>query len=1135
MRNSTTSRFFDLVRSVTAGTTSRSENDLSRHLANTLEGLGLHTVLDSSIRSSAARKTRPDILAYTNSLDADLVAAADIVIESKLPSAYTGERLSNAMLGELWDTKTLPYIGANLSRIQYFVLTTFTDYVILRINSEIRECFRQLLRDQASQQSSNFRQLCRANTTLLSLENLEKPGWKNIAEYWETWLRNHFEPAALISPSLAEIRDSIVLRGAADLENLARQLAELTAGPEASDTSARFVGLFDSIRSQLSRSYNDLEPEIRRDLHLFVMSRNPASDLSTVELIIREAPSSWIDEFVAAGIHSLISRLFALDVIEDIYCLDAPNPLLERELWVFHVADYEGLGPEELRRFLFGRLEAIKRSKNLILRQLAFHGAFFDWIVPLLDPLLLRRLFLLIASCDFRDLQGDLLGRFFELYSQRINRSRRRALGQYFTPIAIVRLMWSLIDDALPLSGDHIKELAVLDPAMGAGTFLAQGASILSRRGASNFWERLVGFDVSPQSIGIAQVNVYMAALQELSEDTAQEIGELRLYTTDSLDPRNGKYMKQIAPLFSDPRHKEFIERTVEVSAEIKQDKRFLVIIGNPPYKNNSDLTLAQVAERFPRLLSSSAEASQAQVRNIRDDYAWFFAAADFYGDGEGTLLCFITSDSYTKKQSYRFFRQELIRHYSILKIIRLGPSIFADVSPRINFAIIMLARRGNPLISAHDAEPLEFVDMRSVYLGSSEGATLESRLRLLEDIANRTQALPVGRLHRPDAEHGFTLYPVEEQLVGRIMRGSAPVYAKEGPRLFLRKWPGLITAFDALFRNDSRELLARRMESFFTLCKSTKGEGKKDLRFAEWAATHGIYKTDEIERLEALANQVMTHDISYSISNIKRSFAGSIPNDLRWYPPPAFRSWIYYEHRLHIPRNVNPGKPQGWGSMEQWRTPESHEILPKLIFTSSANPGFGYKAFVVDDKWYVKLHGGTSQQYNYTGLNDPGRALSLRSNENNLDREGEAALVELASEGCTPDDLLHFIAGIYNSSLALDFLDEESGHDLQIRLPSQKSRSLAATIAKSSRRLRDLHRILYDSPLQGELPEETGLSLAPVELLSELGITRRTRKAKRFKSGDYFELPADLGKTVTEAIELEQATLDEQVDLFYS
>lgn len=1128
------SRFFDLVRSVTAGTTSRSENDLSRHLANIFEGLGLHTVLDSSIRSSAARKTRPDILAYTNPLDADLVAAADIVIESKLPSAYTGERLSDAMFGELWSTKTLPYISANLSQIQYFILTTFTDYVVLRISSEVREFFRQLIRDQASQPSSDFLQLCQANTTLLSLAKLEKPGWKNIAEYWETWLRTHFVPAALISPSLAEILDTTVLRGAADLENLARQLAELTAGPEASGASSRFVGLFDSIRSQLPRSYEGLEPETKRDLHLFVMSRNPASDLGTVELIIRETPALWIDEFVAAGIYSLISRLFALDVIEDIYCLDAPKPLLERELWVFHAAGYEGLEPEELRGVLFERLGSTKKSHNLILRQLAFHGAFFDWIEPLLDPFLLRRLFLLIASCDFRDLQGDLLGRFFELYSQRINKTRRRALGQYFTPIAVVRLMWKLIDDALPLSGGNIDELAVLDPAMGSGTFLAQGASILSRRGTSNFWERLVGFDVSPQSIGIAQVNVYMAALQELSEDTAQEVGELRLYTTDSLDPRNGKYMKQIAPLFSDPRHREFIERSVEVSAEIKRGKRFLVIIGNPPYKNNSDLTLAQVAERFPRLLNSSAEASQAQVRNIRDDYAWFFAAADFYGDGEGTLLCFITSDSYATKPSYRFFRQELLRHYSILKIIRLGPSIFADVSPRISFAIILLTRRGNPLASANDSEPLEFVDMRSVFLGLDNGATTDSRLTLLEDIANRKQALPTGRLHRPDADHAFTLYPVEEQLVGRIMRGSAPAYAKEGPRLFLKKWPGLITAFDALFRDDDREVLAEKMESFLAVCKATKGGKGGALQFTEWADTHGINKANEVERLGALANQVFTHDISYNPSNVKRSFAGSIPNDLRWYPPPAYRTWVYFEHRLHIPRNVNPGKSQGWGSMEQWRTPESHGILPKLIFTTSTNPGFGYKAFVVDDEWYVKLHGGTSQQYNYTGLIDPGRALSLRGNENNLDREGRAALVELSSEGCSPDDLLHFIAGIYNSSLALEFLDEDSGHDLQIRIPSRDSRSLAAIIAKSARRLRDLHRILYDSPLEGDLAEEASLSLAPVELLSEFGITRRTRKAKRFKSGDYFEFPADLRTAVTEAIELEQATLDEQVELFY-
>jgi hypothetical protein len=75
---------------------------------------------------------------------------------------------------------------------------------------------------------------------------------------------------------------------------------------------------------------------------------------------------------------------------------------------------------------------------------------------------------------------------------------------------------------------------------------------------------------------------------------------------------------------------------------------------------------------------------------------------------------------------------------------------------------------------------------------------------------------------------------------------------------------------------------------------------------------------------------------------------------------------------RLDVPRNVNPGRDPGWGTMSQWRPSESHGILPKLIFTTGRELQYGLKAFVVRDRWMVKLHGGTRQQFHYTGLHKP-------------------------------------------------------------------------------------------------------------------------------------------------------------------
>ena len=101
-------QFLALVQRVHAGTTARSENDLSSKLAGVFNTLGLHSVIDTRV-SSGGRK-RPDILAYVSEQDADLVLPAEVVIESKKPNEVEGFRnLVEAMVSDrYWPEKTYP-------------------------------------------------------------------------------------------------------------------------------------------------------------------------------------------------------------------------------------------------------------------------------------------------------------------------------------------------------------------------------------------------------------------------------------------------------------------------------------------------------------------------------------------------------------------------------------------------------------------------------------------------------------------------------------------------------------------------------------------------------------------------------------------------------------------------------------------------------------------------------------------------------------------------------------------------------------------------------------------------------------------------------------------------------------------
>jgi hypothetical protein len=74
-------------------------------------------------------------------------------------------------------------------------------------------------------------------------------------------------------------------------------------------------------------------------------------------------------------------------------------------------------------------------------------------------------------------------------------------------------------------------------PAVGSGTFHIEGARRIHDAAIPRFWERLSGFDVAPQVIGIAQVNLYLAVLGLLHRTEAEGVGNLQLYPTDALVP----------------------------------------------------------------------------------------------------------------------------------------------------------------------------------------------------------------------------------------------------------------------------------------------------------------------------------------------------------------------------------------------------------------------------------------------------------------------------------------------------------------------------------------------------------------------------------------------------------------------
>jgi len=408
-------------------------------------------------------------------------------------------------------------------------------------------------------------------------------------------------------------------------------------------------------------------------------------------------------------------------------------------------------------------------------------------------------------------------------------------------------------------------------------------------------------------------------------------------------------------------------------------------------------------------------------------------------------------------------------------------------------------------------------------------GSEADPRLQLLDRIARGDEPLAAGTTFRPSQETDFALLP-GDAVARRVKTSGVPFDA-----VFKKKWPGIKTGCDELFKAKDSQALAERMRDFFAVCKRERAdEARLATAITAFARDREI---KDVEQLQSYAHQAATQRLAFDETRIKRSVSGSVPNDLRWYPPPAFRHYLYYEPRLHVLRTKHAGKTEGWGYIDQWRKPESHAISPKLIFTTSANPRFGYKAFVVDDEWYAKMGGGQSQQYNYTALSVPPHQLTTSGPENNLGPAGEEIRRALVGTSRDASDVVHYIAGIWNSALAERFLSAQVGGELRVKVPGTSDVQTALVISRTARALRDLHRLLYDGPSGvGTRVERDALeALAAADTVTELGLVWQREESGAFQPTESCDLPSDWTDRIQTAIRSKQSTLDAAVERLYT
>ena len=188
---------------------------------------------------------------------------------------------------------------------------------------------------------------------------------------------------------------------------------------------------------------------------------------------------------------------------------------------------------------------------------------------------------------------------FYEPFLEAYDPELRKALGVWYTPPEIVKYQVARVDRVLREELDLPDGLAdpnviVLDPCCGTGAYLVEvlrniAATLRDKGGdalvASDLkqaaMERIFGFEIMPAPYVVSHLQLGLMLQAEgrpLSQKTAERVG---VYLTNSLtgwDTSAGPKQRILA--FAE------LEEERDAATRVKQQKKILVVLGNPPYNS---------------------------------------------------------------------------------------------------------------------------------------------------------------------------------------------------------------------------------------------------------------------------------------------------------------------------------------------------------------------------------------------------------------------------------------------------------------------------------------------------------------------------------------------------------------------
>ncbi len=347
--------------------------------------------------------------------------------------------------------------------------------------------------------------------------------------------------------------------------------------------------------------------------------------------------------------------------------------------------------------------EALPRS-NPFLAQLFYHVASPGLeanVTYILDEIatLLRNVptELLRTAFTAKNRLEDPVIHFYETFLAEYDPQRRVDRGVYYTPPQVISYIVRSVDSLLKTELNRPDGLAdddtlILDPATGTGGFLLAvlehiRASVTDTYGTGEWTQyinaqlvkRLFGFEllVAPYTIAHLKLGLFLQSQGWRADE------RLRIYLTNTLE--QPQEMQESLPFA------EFITDEANAALSVKRDEPILVILGNPPYPQDSSnpsregkkLTfIGRLIEDYKQV--DGEPLGDRNTKVLQSDYVKFIRWAQWRIDqnGEG-IIGYIVNNSFLDGPTFRGMRQSLLDSFNTIYLLNLhGSNRVTEVVP---------------------------------------------------------------------------------------------------------------------------------------------------------------------------------------------------------------------------------------------------------------------------------------------------------------------------------------------------------------------------------------------------------------------------------------------------------------------